>query len=187
MANQQECAQWIQANEKLGGLCSGDSTIPDAETGDIAAWAKLNNLDRVFVFFHISLAYFVFMDNETQLHSLIPLADFKAMLGIDDREDPMSRYCLITATHTIEQYCLRRLLLKRHFERVETNGDLLLPRREYPVRKVLDLYSVCLTTGPELIEPEFYSLCPEIEERQDIPHELRLSPALGRLPGLTAF
>jgi hypothetical protein len=52
MAGQQECAQWIQANEKLGGLCSGDSTITDEETGDIAAWAKLNNLERVFVFFH---------------------------------------------------------------------------------------------------------------------------------------
>jgi hypothetical protein len=52
MANQQQCAQWIQANEKLGGLCSGDSAISDEETGDIAAWAKLNNLDRVFVFFH---------------------------------------------------------------------------------------------------------------------------------------
>jgi hypothetical protein len=52
MVNQQECAQWIQANEKLGGLCSGDSTISDEETGDIAAWAKLNNLDRVLVFFH---------------------------------------------------------------------------------------------------------------------------------------
>jgi hypothetical protein len=52
MVHQQECAQWIQANEKLGGLCSGDSTITDEETGDIAAWAKLNNLDRVFVFFH---------------------------------------------------------------------------------------------------------------------------------------
>jgi hypothetical protein len=52
MENQQQCAQWIQANEKLGGLCSGDSTISDEETGDIAEWAKLNNLDRVFVFFH---------------------------------------------------------------------------------------------------------------------------------------
>jgi hypothetical protein len=52
MENQQQCAQWIQANEKIGGLCSGDSTISDEETGDIAAWAKLNNLDRVFVFFH---------------------------------------------------------------------------------------------------------------------------------------
>jgi hypothetical protein len=52
MANQQECAQWIQANEKLGCLVSGDSVLPDEETGDIAAWAKLNNLDRVFVFYH---------------------------------------------------------------------------------------------------------------------------------------
>jgi hypothetical protein len=52
MANQQECAQWIQANKKLGGLCSGDSTIADEETGDIAAWAKLNNIERVFIFYH---------------------------------------------------------------------------------------------------------------------------------------
>jgi hypothetical protein len=52
MANQQECARWIQANNKLGCLTSGDSIIPDEETGDIAAWAKLNNLDHVFIFFH---------------------------------------------------------------------------------------------------------------------------------------
>jgi hypothetical protein len=52
MVNQQECAQWLQANEKLGGLTSGDNTITDAETGDLAAWAKLNNLDRVFIFYH---------------------------------------------------------------------------------------------------------------------------------------
>jgi hypothetical protein len=52
MANQQECAAWIQANEKLGCLTSGDDTIPNEETGDIASWAKLNNLDRVFVFYH---------------------------------------------------------------------------------------------------------------------------------------
>ena len=52
MKNQQDCAMWIQSNTKLGGLCSGDPTMTDAETGDIAAWAKLNNLDHVFVFFH---------------------------------------------------------------------------------------------------------------------------------------
>jgi hypothetical protein len=52
MVNQQECAQWIQANEKLGILTSGDDLIPNDETGDIAAWAKLNNLDRVAVFYH---------------------------------------------------------------------------------------------------------------------------------------
>lgn len=50
--NQQECAQWIQSNLKLGGLCSGDPIMTDEETGDIAAWAKLNNLDHVFVMFH---------------------------------------------------------------------------------------------------------------------------------------
>jgi hypothetical protein len=52
MANQQECAQWIEANEKLGILTSGDDLLPNEETGDIAAWAKLNNLDRVAVFYH---------------------------------------------------------------------------------------------------------------------------------------
>ncbi|MDR2786319.1 MAG: hypothetical protein LBB83_10445, partial [Treponema sp.] len=55
----------------------------------------------------------------TPLHTLIPLADFKAILGIDDREDALSRYCLTTATFTIEQYCLRRLFLKKHFEQIE--------------------------------------------------------------------
>jgi hypothetical protein len=52
MINQQEVAQWIQANEKLGILTSGDPMVTEEETGDIAAWAKLNNLDRVALFFH---------------------------------------------------------------------------------------------------------------------------------------
>jgi hypothetical protein len=82
------------------------------------------------------------MDNETRagagpLHSLIPLEDFKAILGLDDREDALGRYCLIIATYTIEQYCKRRLLLKRHFERITAYGDLLLPLGEYPVREML--------------------------------------------------
>jgi hypothetical protein len=121
------------------------------------------------------------------LHTLIPLVDFKAILGLDDREDALSRYCLITATYTIEQYCKRRLLLKRHFERIEFHGDLFLPLREYPAREVLAVYALYHTTEPELVEPEFYGLCPEPEERLDLPHALRLSPSLGRLPGLTAF
>ena len=137
------------------------------------------------------------MDNETGvqtsdlqatfLHTLIPLAEFKAILGLDDREDTLSRYCLITATYTIEQYCKRRFFMKKHFERIEFTRDLFLPLREYPVREVLAVYVLCHTTGPELVGLECYGLCPEIEERLDIPHTLWLSPALGRLPGLTAF
>jgi hypothetical protein len=131
------------------------------------------------------------MDSEIRvqkpLHSLIPLADFKAILGLDDRDDTLSRFCLITATFTIEQYCKRRFFIKKQFERIEFAGDLLLPLREYPAREVLAVYAYCSAVEPELVEPEFYSLCPEIEERLDIPHTLRLSPALGRLPGLMAF
>jgi hypothetical protein len=96
------------------------------------------------------------MDNEIRiqrpaLHSLIPIEDFKAVLGIDDREDcldfesvrnqdyeflhgknsanlfqpsSLAAFCLITATYTIEQYCRRSLLAHRHFERFEYAGDL---------------------------------------------------------------
>jgi hypothetical protein len=159
------------------------------------------------------------MDNETRvqrpaLHTLIPLEDFKAILGLDDREDcldfagmrnqgyeflrgknsahlfqppSLAAFCLITATYTIEQYCKRSLLAHRHFERFEYAGELLLPLREYPAREVLAVYAYCSATEPEQVEPEFYSLCPEIEEQLDIPHTLRLSPALGRLPGISAF
>jgi hypothetical protein len=132
------------------------------------------------------------MDNEIRiqgpsLHTLIPLKEFKALLGVDDREDALSRYCLITAAYTIEQYCHRSLFVHRHFERFEYTGDLLLTLREYPVREVLAVYACYSAAEPELAEPEFYGLCPEIKERLDIPHTLRLSPVLGRLPGLTAF
>ncbi|MDR1903759.1 MAG: hypothetical protein LBQ88_15940, partial [Treponema sp.] len=124
------------------------------------------------------------MSNETglqTLRSLIPLGDFKAILGVDDREDcldftsvqnpgyefshsknpansfqppSLAAFCLITSTYAIEEYCKRRLFLKKHFERIEISGDLsaplcgavrftssltrrneklLLPLREYPV------------------------------------------------------
>ena len=47
-----------------------------------------------------------------QLYSLIPLKHFKAILSIDDREEKLARYRLITATYIIEQYCKRSLLVK---------------------------------------------------------------------------
>jgi dsRNA-specific ribonuclease len=93
------------------------------------------------------------MKNETgvqapSLHTLIPLEDFKALLSLDDREDALSRFCLITASYTIEQYCKRRLLLKRHFERIEFHGDLILPLGEYPVREMLAAYTLYDFAGP---------------------------------------
>jgi hypothetical protein len=52
MSEQQQVAQWTQANEKLCCLATGDQTVVDSETGDIGAWVKLNGLDRVIVFYH---------------------------------------------------------------------------------------------------------------------------------------
>jgi hypothetical protein len=52
MADQQQVAQWTQANEKLCCLATGDQTVVNSETGDIGAWVKLNGLDRVIVFYH---------------------------------------------------------------------------------------------------------------------------------------
>jgi len=69
--------------------------------------------------------------NEKTIYTLIPLAEFKALLGIDDREDKLSLFCLVTSTFTIEQYCKRRLLQKKIFERIEYTGYLTLPMREY--------------------------------------------------------
>jgi hypothetical protein len=80
---------------------------------------------------------------DEKLHSLISLEDFKAILGIDDREDKLSRSCLKTATKAIEQYCKRYFLRKKHFEWNEYNGDLLIPLREYPVSTKLMFHSDC--------------------------------------------
>jgi hypothetical protein len=41
---------------------------------------------------------------DTPLHTLISLEDFKAILGIDDREDALGRFCLITATFTMPEH-----------------------------------------------------------------------------------
>jgi hypothetical protein len=125
------------------------------------------------------------------LHTLIPLEDFKAILGLDDREDSLSRYCLTTATYTIEHYCRRGLVERRYFERPGYGGDLILPLGEYPVHEILALFALYEDREPGLVEPELYSLLPEREGEdmpaEDIPHVLRLSPALRRLPGLLAF
>jgi len=123
------------------------------------------------------------LKQEKSLYSLIPLDDFKAVLCIDDREDKIARYCLTTATFSIEQYCKRRLLRKKHFERIEYSGDVLLPLREYPVQKVLAVY----TGNGEILEPELYEVFPDCGDAIDVPFSLSLSPALKRYQGLTSI
>jgi len=136
------------------------------------------------------------MTNGKKLHSLIPLADFKAVLGIDDREDALSRYCLTTATYTIEQYCMRRLLRKNHFERIDYSGDLILPLREYPVREVLGVYPISkeqaassrrFAIKEEILEPDLYNVIPECGSEEDWPYAISLSPAIRRFLNIEAL
>jgi hypothetical protein len=105
----------------------------------------------------------------------------------------MAHHCLITATYTIEQHCMRRLYLKRHFERIAYNGDPLMPLREYPVREILAVYSLSgMAASGELVEPDFYGVVPDVEgetgeEPEDTVYSLSLSPALFRGRGLAAI
>jgi hypothetical protein len=61
---------------------------------------------------------------DTPLHTLISLADFKTVLGFDDREDVLSRYCFITAVYTVEHYCKRRLVRRKHTDYLTFTGCL---------------------------------------------------------------
>jgi len=122
--------------------------------------------------------------SQNKIYSLIPLEDFKAVLGIDDREDRLARFCLVTSTCTIEEYCKRRLLRKRHFEWIEYDGDLLIPLREYPVSQVL---SVNLYGNGEILEPDFYNVIPDCGTDYDLPFRLSLSRAIQRYTGISAI
>ena len=132
---------------------------------------------------------------DKKLYSLIPLDEFKAVLGIDDRDDNLSRYCLTTATYTIEQYCMRRLLGKRHFERIEYSGDLFLPLKEYPVREIIGVYPISKEQGAsnrrfaskeEILEPDFYKVIPECGSEEDWPYAISFSPAIKRFLNIEA-
>jgi hypothetical protein len=123
------------------------------------------------------------------LYTLIPLEDLKSILGIDDRVDKLARFCLVTATFTIEQYCKRRFLRKKHFERIEYNGDLLLSLREYPVTSILAAYTIkneqlSMNNG-DILEPEFYSVIPDCGTDYDFPFDLSLSRAIQRYSGIS--
>jgi hypothetical protein len=125
------------------------------------------------------------MGNKTELHTLIPLVDFKAVLGIDDREDALSRYCLIIAAYTIEQYCKRRLIRRKKTDYLTFTGEYIFSLREYPVCKILTLHAV--TTGSvqqgeplfspgNLVENKHYYCLPDEGIHEDIPFSLVLRP-----------
>jgi hypothetical protein len=118
------------------------------------------------------------METMRDIHALMPLAEFKAVLGVDDRDDALSRYCLITATYTIEHYCKRRLLRKKQFGFFPFYGDYIFPLRDYPVRDILAVYQTHALKEAIIAEPALYHTIPERGELEDVPYCLSVSPAL---------
>jgi hypothetical protein len=111
------------------------------------------------------------------------LVDFKSILGIDDREIALSRFCLTTATFTIEQYCKRRLLRRKNTDYLTFTGEYIFSLREYPVRKVLSVHAASTGTvqrgeplfSPEnLVDPKHYYCLPDEGIHEDIPFSLVL-------------
>jgi hypothetical protein len=121
---------------------------------------------------------------EPPLHTLIPIEEFKSVLGIDDRDDKLVKFCLDTSTLTIESYCKRKLLRRKHFEKIEYYGDLLLSFSEYPVNEVL---SVSIFDTSEILEPDFYNIMPDCNTDIDIPFSILLSRAIQRYKRFSAI
>jgi hypothetical protein len=119
---------------------------------------------------------------ENHLYTLMPLGDFKEVFGIDDRDDKLARFCLVTSTHSIEQYCKRRLVRKRHIETAEFLDDWFLLLREYPVCKFHALLPVTGNkNNVEWINPECYQIIPDCGTYNDVPYMVGLTPAVKRL------
>jgi hypothetical protein len=108
-------------------------------------------------------------------------------LGVDDREDKLSWFCLITATFTIEQYCKRRFFRKKHTDYLTFAGEPVFTLREYPVRRILAVYAAnagapmrgeALFSPESLVGPESYYCLPDEGMSEDFPFSLVLRPPL---------
>jgi len=118
------------------------------------------------------------------LYTLIPLDEFKALIGVDDREDRLCRFCLVTASLSIEEYCKRKFLRKNYFEVFRWTGHLLLILKEYPVNEIVQVRSeyepsVRLEVRNDtLIDPIYYRAYPGCAYGEELPFELLLSASL---------
>jgi hypothetical protein len=112
--------------------------------------------------------YFYYMNSEN-VHSIIPLGDFKALYGVDDRDEKLACFALTTATYSIEQYCKRHLVLKTCLDYLDYQGDLVFTLRDYPVREVKEVW-----VGDALQSPDKYRTLPGCGEDEYLPYYLTL-------------
>jgi hypothetical protein len=119
---------------------------------------------------------------KNDLYTLIPIEDFKDLMGVDDRDDKTARFCLVTSTLTIEEYCKRKFLRKQYFEVFKWSGHLVLILKEYPVSEMLAVYTYNDLQVSEncgmILEPEFYRPMIGNDYNEEMPFELLLSSSL---------
>jgi len=130
------------------------------------------------------MTYEELIEGGPPIRTLIPIEEFKSVMGIDDRDDKLVKFCLDTSTLTIESYCKRKLLRRKHFENIEYTGDLLLYLNEYPVNEVL---AVSIFDTSEILEQDFYNLMPDCGTDIDIPFTILLSRAIQQYRGISAI
>jgi len=119
------------------------------------------------------------------LHTLISLEDFMSIAGVDDRDEKFCRFCLVTATLSIESHCKRRFLRKRYRESVAYYGDPLVPLGEYPVANVNAVF-LAGNGGETRLERGRYGVVPDCGIENDMPFAVSLSPFVKRLRGIGA-
>ena len=112
-----------------------------------------------------------------QFYSLIPLEDFKALMGIDSREDKTASFCLTTATLNIERYCMRTFLRKKKTEILELTGDFEVPLGEYPVSEIHGVYGIN-SQGEKYIESYLYKPMFGCALNEDKPFSILFSSSL---------
>jgi hypothetical protein len=113
----------------------------------------------------------------------LTLAFYKAILNVDDREDALARYCLVTAIYSIEQYCKRHILRKKIHEVFPFYGEYSFVLREYPVREVLAVFQMDSFKASNMLENDFYRTVPEAGTAEDWPYSLSVTPALRLVRG----
>jgi hypothetical protein len=75
-------------------------------------------------------------NNGGTFHSLVPLAEAKAFLGVDDRDDSLLGFLLVSFISAVGKYCKRRPLRKRVKEWFVDTILPVFPLLEYPVGEV---------------------------------------------------
>jgi len=113
------------------------------------------------------------------IYTLMQVDHFREMICVDQRDDRLCRFCLVTATLTIEQYCQRKLLRKTHVEMLDAQYDTVVPLREYPVKEIKSIH---LMTGSvsEKIGLELYGLSPACGVDAGLTQYVIFSPSLVR-------